>query len=191
VIRLYILPIDHQGIYRGPMHLKWRFNPAGLDVQWGMIDYGHIDITLVLCPNISLADHTTLTGYADVLPFPENLDQPVADQAFKDSLEVLHIPTDWATPSTTYRQLLRCLGGLFIFGQRYSHIAHGPLFGNGVTLDTNFKSLSAAQQSAFNATALGMGAPSEVSGNPKLRTLAKMVGDLWGAKKFIMCGVEF
>ena len=130
--------------------------------------------------------------------FPDNLDVAITDRATIDTFfESINLPTNWLTPSTTYRELLRYTAGMFQFNQRYAGIAAAEIgetrsvFDGGRTLESNWNNLSAQEKAWFNA-AIKSFVPSapDVTGNPKLRTLAKQAGDLWGAAPFIFGGVE-
>lgn len=195
--KFYLVPVEVIDGIRAPRYFWWRLNPSGIQGRWSAMDYGFLPTMLVLAHNISQADHDGLILNADVYSFPDNLDQPVTDPGIDTFLETLNIPTDWLTPSTTYRELLRQLAGMFVFNQRYHGIAAAAtgeqhsIFDNGRTLDDNWNSLSAAEKQWFNDTVHSFGFPQNVVGNPKLRTLTKQAGDLWGAQPFYMGGVAF
>lgn len=197
--KIYLVPIEQitvtGGSERGPEYFKWRFdaNPPSINCHWSLMDYGFINVGLLVAHDITPTDHAALILHADVYAFPDNLDQPISDKATIDTFfEAVNIPTDWTTPSTTYRQLLRQMAGLFQFNQRYSGLSGGQsVFGNGITLDSNYNTMSAQQQTWFVQTLQSFGWQSGVQGNPKLRALAKQAGDLWGNKSFIMGGFTF
>lgn len=194
-LKIYLIPIEQVGNFRGPEYFAWRFDGNGpsINCRWSMMDYGFINNALLVAHDILPADHAALILHADVYAFPDNLDQPISDKATIDVFfEAINLPTDWLTPSSTYRELLRKVAGMMQFNQRYSGISGGQsLFGNGVTLDTNWNSLTAQQKTWFNDTVHSFGFPQNVNGNPKLRSLAKQAGDLWGTTPFLMGGFEF
>lgn len=195
---IYFIPIQQIGNARGPQYFQWRFSATGIVCKWSLMDYGFINVGLLVTPDITPADDTALRTHADVYAFPNNLDVAITDKAALTAiLEPANIPTDWLTASTTYRQLLRYMAGMFQFNQRFSGIAANAdglphsIFDNGVTLDSNYNSLDANHKAWFVATLQSFGYNNGVQGNPKLRSLAKQAGDLWGAAPFIMGGFTF
>ena len=194
-MKIYLVPIEQVGSSRGPEYFTWRFDANGPSINcvWSLMDYGFVNNGLLVAHDILPADHDALILHSDVYVFPDNWDAAISDKTVIDALfEAINIPTDWTTPATTYRELLRTLAGMFQFNQRYGGLSNGQsVFGGGITLETNWNSLSAQQQSWFNQTIASFGYVYTVQGNPKLRTLAKQVGDLWGVQPFIMGGFEF
>lgn len=186
VIRYYLLPVDvYQGWARGPMYLKWRFNPDGLDVPWGCIDYGLID-TMVCAVDASTADHAYLVAQANVYQFPENLDVspgPAELSALEITLESTYIAADWLNPSETWRETLRTVTGMFLFMQRLTAITGNTPLDWGVGLNTQFQNLDQQYQDAiiqaFNDLSYD---DSVIRTNWTLRVLLKNAADQWGAK---------
>ena len=159
-----------------------------------MMDYGFLPYALLLAIDIAPADDTFLSAQADVYAWPLVLTPAISDRtAINTFFEAINIPTDWLTASNTYLEFLRQMAGLFQFNQRYGTIsgANQSLLGNGVTLETRWGQLSAQQQTWFNQTITSFGYIYTVSGNPKLRTLAKQAGDLWGSQPFYLGGIQF
>ena len=194
-LKVYFIPIEQNGNYRGPEYFVWRgdLNGPSIACRWSLMDYGFINVGLLVAHDISAADDAAVRIKPGVYAFPDNLDQPITDKAaLTVILEAANVPTDWLTASTTYRQLLRSMAGLFQFNQRYSGISNGQsIFGNGITLDSNYNNLSAQQKAWFVQTMESFGYLNGVQGNPKLRTLAKQAGDLWGSQPFYMGGFTF
>ncbi len=96
----------------------------GLNIgPYFMSDYGFVDAALIVAHNISQAGHDALVLNADVFAFPDDLDTKVTDPGIDQFFESLHIPTDWLTPATDYRELLRQTFGMFQFNQRYARMA--------------------------------------------------------------------
>src|SRR3990167_3588597 len=146
MLKIYLIPIEQVGSARGPEYFAWRFDSNGpsINCRWSLMDYGFIQYALLVAHDILITDHAALILNADVYAFPDNLDLSITDKAVMDVLfESINIPTDWITPATTYRQLLRNLAGLFQFNQRYGGISGGQsVFGGGVTLETNYNQMS-------------------------------------------------
>lgn len=194
MIKIFLIPIEQVGMYRGPEYFTWRFDANGpsINCRWSMMDYGFINVALLVAHDITPADYTSVISHPDVFAFPDNLDQPITDPNVSVFFESLNIPTNWMTPATTYRQLLRYTAGMFQFNQRYGGLSGGAsIFDGGRTLESNWNSLSVQEKSWFNQTLVSFGWLDGIQGNPKLRTIAKQAGDLWGAAPFYMGGLEF
>lgn len=190
--RFYLVPVDVQGAYRGPMYFKWRFNPVGIDCRWNMMDYGFVSSALVLAHDITQVDHDTLILNIDVYAFPDNLDQAVNDPTIDQFFEDINIPTDWLTPATSYRELLRQTAGMFQFNQRYGGISGGASIFDSATLSTRLRQMSDQEQEWFYQTVESFGYSRDlVNSNSQLRLLVKQAGNFWAGQTFIMGGVEF
>ena len=192
----YLVPIEQIGSARGPEYFCWRLNPIEepcIPSRWSMMDYGFLNNALVLAFGISQADNDALCLNANVYCFPDNIDTPASQNA-KSFMETINLPSDWTTPSTTNRELLRRLAGMLQFNQRYGGtVCPGQTFlgSGGITLDTKWNALTSQQQACFNNSLASFGFPSGVTGNPSLRTLIKRGGDLWDGVPFFMGGFEF
>jgi len=190
MLQFYLIPISSVGNYRGPLYFKWRFG-TGIDCRWSMMDYGFLPTALVLAHDITPADDAALVLNADVYAFPTDLDAPVSDPTIDAFFEGIHIPTDWLTPSTSYRELLRQVAGMFQFNQRYAGVSGGAsIFSDSTTLDTKLVELTAQERAWLDETSESMGYPKPI-GNPSLRALVKRAGSLWGSTEFIMGGATF
>jgi hypothetical protein len=199
VQKIYLVPLQVTGNLRHPKYFAVpRFGIGGIECDRANMDYGFFPYFLVFAKDITPADHAVLILNADVYVFPDNLDQPISDQNIDVFFEGINIPTDWLTPSTTYRELLRNTAGLFQVNQAYGAVAaaatgtQNSIFDNGRTLESNWNSLSAQEKGWFNAAMQQVmpGAPT-VIGNPKLRSLAKQAGSLWSNKPLYLGGFEF
>jgi len=193
--RFYLVPIETVGSARGPKYFAWRFDPdpPGLASAWSLMDYGFMPSGLIFCPDVIASDHTFLAAQSDVYDFPEVLNVTISDRTAMDAFfEAISIPTDWLTAGSTYLEFLRKMAGMFQFNQRYNGISGGhSIFENGRTLESNWNSLSAQEQSWFLQTSVSFGGPASIPGNPKLRSLTKQAGDLWGETPFLLGGVTF
>ena len=188
----YLLPIVvHDGKYRGPKYFEWRFG-SGIDCKWSMMDYGFVPSALVLAHDIIQVDHDAMVLNSDVFAFPENLDGPVNDPGIDAFFEDINIPTDWLTPATTYRELLRQTSGMFQFNQRYSGISNGGSIFDNANLDIRLRQMTAQEQTWFLETVESFGFDSAlVNTNSKLRQLVKQAGSYWEGQTFVMGGYEF
>lgn len=200
-MNLYLLPIEHSsdGLGRGPKYFAWRGDPdpPGLAYVWSMMDYGFVDAALLVAFDVTPVDHAMLIAHADVFAFPANLDNPVAAGEVNTFFEGINLPTDWLTPSTSYRELLRQVAGMMQFNQRYSGIyneRYGGLHSvfDTATLQTRLNQMTAQEQEIFLATVASFGFnPGQVPANARLRQLVKQAGDYWVGQIFILGGFEF
>jgi hypothetical protein len=184
VIRFYIIPIDVVGgNKRGPKYFKWQFGPDGIDCQRSMKDYGLIDAGLVAA-DVTQAQHEQLAAEMDVAAAPVDIDQYVSGIALPtvvNVLEALWIPAGWVTTGHTYRELLRMVGGLFMFAQRH-HGMHGEqLITSQADLDLRWNQITLARRERIVATADDLGYDySEVQNSWEVRRILKYLGDQWG-----------
>lgn len=189
---LYLIPIEsvvegvppYEQTYRGPSYLRWRKNPDGLSCLWSMMDYGFIPIALVVISDPSPEVQSALAAQPDVYKFPDNLDTPVDDPSIDAFFEGLYIPTDWLTPSTTYRQLVRQVAGMFQFNQAFSGLTGQSLFG-AYSLEDSVQTLTPELQEGLAQT-LNRFEMDPILGNPKLRSVIKRADEYWSSKVFYM-----
>lgn len=188
-VRFYIMPIQVVNeTYRGPKYLKWRFNPDGLDVPWSMKDYGLINACLVAA-DVSQAQHEQLAAEVDVAAPPVDIDQNISEIAIpqvQQVLEALRVPAQWITSGHVYRQLLRMIGGLFMFAQRH-HGMHGEqLIDSAAQLDLRWNQIPLARRQRIMETADNMGYDySEVTNQWTIRRILKHLGDQWAETPII------
>lgn len=196
MIHFYLLPIERnvEGTAYGPKYCRWRFDPdpPALIPNWSGMDYGFMSAYLIVA-DVTDTLHASIAANADVYSFPSNLDQAIpGNDTLQAFCEGINIPTNWVTASTTYRELMRCLAGIFQFAQRYYGIAGESLFSGTVTLSTRYRNLSAQRQAWFNATVESFGYPSSIiNQNSTFRQMLKLAGDAWGAAPFDLGGVLF
>jgi len=206
---MYLVPIeivfdpDSGAENRGPKYFVWDADlaPVGITANFSVMDYGFVPSGLLYSNNITQLEHDGLILNADVYAFPDNLDQPVADPTIDVFFEAIHIPTNWLTPSTTYRELLRQVAGMFLFSQRYSGIAAAhtnqphSLFDNA-TLDTRLRQMTTQEQAWFQETVdwfanhFNIAIP-PLNDNNRLRQMVRQAGDFWAGQPFFMGGAEF
>jgi hypothetical protein len=198
----YLLPIEHVTEWppgsgnptdaRGPMYFSWRFNEAGIDTKWSMMDYGFVDTALLYAPDISQADHDFLALQSDVYAFPVDLDTPVDGQEAGPIFEGFNLPTDWLTPATTNRELMRQTAGMMQFNQRYSGISGGGSIFDNADLSTRLRQMTAEEEEWFYLTSESFGIDrSLINRNSQLRLLIRQAGDIWAGQPFLLGGVEF
>ncbi len=188
-VRFYILPVQRVTVngsdYRGPMYLKWRMNPDGLDVLWSLKDYGSIDMGTIAV-EATATDHTTLAAQANVYQFPENLDVTMTQaqrSALESYLEAHAVPGDWIAPGDTFRSGLRTVTGMFLFMQRLTTKAHSNPLDWGITLNTQWQNLTIQQRGWITESFSSMGYDlSFVRASTQMRRIIKAASEQFGAK---------
>jgi hypothetical protein len=181
---LYLLPVvtDAKGA-RVPKYL------SALGLPSEMLDYGPQPIALAAA-DVSDADDATLTAAADVQRIPDALDAAIGAGALnvvQNALETRNLPADWVTAGTTYRILLRTVGGFFAFVQRFATVtgSNALLLGGAVNLNTTLAQLPAARRQALRDTATSLGLDiGGLGGATTLRAALKSIADQWGQRPF-------
>jgi hypothetical protein len=173
-----------------PKYFPSRFGGSVTVTTQSAMRYGFLPYALVYAEGLTPDGAGFLAAQSDVYVFPDDIDQPIADPRLGSFFESLSFPTDWLTPATTYRVFLRTLAGMFQFAQRYQGLSGGHALFEGYTLDTNYRSMPAQQATWFDATLASLGYPA-VNGNPKVRSLIKQIGDLWGQQPFFLGTLTF
>ena len=191
-VRLYIVPSEvydpgNGTVYYGPLYFKWRFSTGDLP-RISQVDYGFTDGFIVLA-ELTQAQHDWLIVQPGAFAFPDPVDldssiDPGDVDGLRAVFEGFNIPTDWLTPSNTYRELLRGTYGIFRFAQRYRYIAtqNGAptdtyLF-SSVNLDTKYREFSSEMQAWFSLTAASFGLdPGFIKPNNNIRQMLKAAGD--------------
>jgi hypothetical protein len=204
-VQFYILPIQIVTVVldpetgtpvtvnprRGPKYLKWLENPAGMDVIWSMKDYGH-ENTAIVAVNADPADHAILAAYPDVYQYPENLDvnlSPADITEISDFMEVNYIPSDWITPSDTFRSALKTTLGMFMSVQRYTGITGLAPTASGINMNDQLRNWPQEAQDAFTQVWTEFGGKlADLKSNWTARILLKNLADLWGTKPIIFGG---
>lgn len=141
-IRFYIVPIVNTGTGFNAVNLAAYITEAGGSIRQ-FINYGGEPFALVMA-DVTAGQNTTIAAHADAIVIPANIENNVsagALSAVQTALESINVPSDWVTTATTYRQILRLIGGLFNFAQRYYGLFELRLFRGGVTLSTQFNQL--------------------------------------------------
>ena len=187
--RLYIAPIIGDGGIVTPYRPKYM---DGTGFGWTIIDYGSAPICILCVKDITPAFHSTLSLNADIYSFPTDFDinltgQDVTD--ISDILEVLKVPAGWVNASLTFRQVLRSIGGIFFFSQRYYGNTGGlSIFDGGTTLNTQFDQLPSQKQTDIINAAESLGYNSSgLSGNLTIRNMLKDMSDAWGNREIQIC----
>jgi hypothetical protein len=181
-------------VNRGPKYLLWRFNEAGVDVRWSMMDYGLMP-TALLWADVTPAQQIQAEGLPDVITIPENIDQAIgtanALSQVQAALESLHIPSGWITVGHTYREVMRKVAGLFLFAQRYHGRHAAKLIEAGYGLNSLISDLPANVRASLNDTAQSLGYDTDpIAGSWTVRQALKYLADQWGDAPLLIGGIE-
>jgi hypothetical protein len=179
----------------GPKYLPRRFpNPdmlAGLEGLEGRnMRYGDELVGLVAL-DVTPAQHTILTGPADVTAIPLNLDNQLGANVatVQTNLETLKIPAENLQASFTFRQVVRAVAFIFEVVQILRGKGLGLLFGPGVTLATTLGALPQAVRDGLQEAAISKGVDySGLTGASTLRQALRTVAN--NAVPFTFLGVE-
>lgn len=186
-IRYMLMPMEEISGGRGPKYLLWRNNPTGLDVPWGMFDFGLLPTGLVAC-DVTNAQFNTLTGNSDVTGVPANIDNQIgagALSAVRANLESLRIPGNWIQSTNTYREVLRFVSGLFQFAQRLHGLHQRILIPDTLNLDNTWGDIPQGWQDDLRDTADSFNYDySQVNASTPIRAILKSLGDQWGNTPF-------
>jgi len=168
------------------------FGDGTITAQWTMMDYGFVDTALLYSGDISPADQAFLEAQADVYSFPADLDTPVNKAEAEPLFEAVNIPTDWLTPSTSNRELMRQTAGMMQFNQRYGGISGGGSIFDDADLSTRLRQMTAEEEEWFYLTAESFGIDRNlINRNSQLRQLVKSAGDIWAGQTFYLGDSEF
>lgn len=140
---------------------------ADLGVSYSAMDYG-LEDTFLVGVNVTGAQHTTLAANLDVIAIPLALDDQIGLTALstvKNRLESLNVPSDWVQQTHTYRDVIRIVGKLFQFMQRFHARQVRRFFESGITLDTRVNQLTAPQRNALTDAASSLNLDTSVVTN--------------------------
>lgn len=123
-IRFYLVPavqcyIRNQWIDNSSCPKYFTGNPPLIKSHYNAYEFELMSLWLVT-DNLTKTDHDALEAIDDVLVFPENIDQNIAGNVshIKTKLEAKNLPGYWISGASTYRDVLRVLGGLAQFTQK-------------------------------------------------------------------------
>ena len=180
--------MENGTLYRGPKYLEWRMNPDGISVPWSWVDYGLLP-TGLLVADVDTDQHRKLAGYKDVIVVPEKIDDRISATALPTvsaALEAIHVPMDWATKSSTYRDVIRRMAHLFQFAQRHHGDTGRKIIDGDVSLDATIALLPANERVALSETADALGyETADIRDSWSMRQTLKYFGEQWGADPVI------
>lgn len=173
--RFYIVPkVDNGAGGFDPKYI------VEMGLQSGAIDYG-LEDTFLIGAEVTTEQHQELASQLDAIAIPANLDSNIGLTALstvKDKLEGLHVPADWVTTNHTYRQVLRLVGKLFLYMQRFHGRELRKFFESGITLGTRVNQLTQAQRNAMTDAAESLGLSiAGITNTMTLRQALKILAD--------------
>jgi hypothetical protein len=183
--RIYIVPRIGSGVITDPYRPAY-FGSQGLDMPWAAMDYGGAAVFIVGADTDDAQD-ATLTGQADVIGLPADLDTTIGTVARRNAvrafLEARDIPGNWVQTATTYRTILRTVAGLFQFAQRLRGRTKRQLFRGGFTLATQWQNVPADVRADVLDAAQSFGYDtSGVTNTTTMRAILQALGNAWGAQ---------
>lgn len=200
--RLYTVPMITSGSRRCIKYFATACGPASAELIGAIANSTHYGASpwALVAADLTGAQHTFLSGQSDVRAAPVNLDNAIGAGALStvvDYLEAADIPAGWVTAGTTWRALVRNLGGLFQFAQRYAAVASAAGVGTtlippGANLNTEWQDIPQARQDAIIAAAASLGYSGDgITATTTARQILKTLADQWGAKPFQLGGMNF
>jgi hypothetical protein len=195
-IRLYVLPMERNAEMnsRGPKYLAWSRDPDPSDnvgeTAWSIMSYGLHDWGLAAV-EADATVHTALAAKADVQQIPADLDNNVG-AANRDTvrafLESVALPGQWVQNGTTWREVVRTVCGMMLFGQRYDGIRQtanpgAAAFGDQIAgnLSVQWGTIPQGIRDAVLETGESFGYDmSFIVGTTLVRAILKSLADLWG-----------
>jgi hypothetical protein len=166
MIRFYLVPVE-TGTRRGPKYFPYRGDPDapamiqlgddGNGIQWQARDYGN-EPSMLIAANTSNADDATLAALTDVTKFADNLDTQVGSNlaAMQSALETLKLPAQMVTSTTSHRQIIRGIMGVFAIAQCMQGKGFN-IFSGGITLSTTLSAIPTAARQALQDCATFQG----------------------------------
>jgi len=146
-IRVYLLPTEvvvhpRYGQERRPRHIP-------VDVDRALIDSVHPNACLCAA-DVTVAQHDAIALNADVLAFPENLDDPAPVNTIK-LLNVHGLPSHWFLVTMTARDVVASIAGMFCVLGRYRGREDENLI-EGVNLDERRDALTDKKRTGLDTT---------------------------------------
>jgi hypothetical protein len=150
------------------------------------------DVGIILA-DVTPAQHTLLSGQADVLAVPP-LDNAIPNDTVRDMirnfLENQNLPALWVNTGMTYRTVLRVTLGVFQFHDRFVSSLQRRLWDGSINLNTTIGSLSQPirdlLQNVANSFNLDM---SGISGSTTIREMLRSIGQQFATRTFTISGV--
>lgn len=180
---LYVMPITTTTLKGAPARFPKYKDSHMLGFDWSMFDYGDEPWCLVGIQDISPAARAALEAEADVFPIPDNLDQSMGTTQVRNQvrtrLEQADIPGQWVQTTTTWREVVRFVGAVCQYAQRYQGMVGGLWFPGNVNLNSTYGSQPQAVQDGMLAAASsfpGMSTGAFQAGND-MRTVVQSIGD--------------
>jgi hypothetical protein len=187
-IRAYIVPYTREFMpapddqTKGVWEMRAKYIQDMVGLKPTIRGYGAEGVALVVV-DVSTLDHGIISGNADVLSFPENLDtspNTANRNAAITALEARNIPAGWINAGITWRQILRAVAKIIRITKELDGGANfiGRLFDNGRTFSTQFQDLPIGVRQRMIAYATEKGwDTSGLSSTSTLRQILKFLAD--------------
>lgn len=162
-VRFYLLPLIGDGVsvksaLRPKYAADWAIDHPGVGLRSEWKEFAR-EGTYLVAADVTVAQNTEISGNADVITIPANLDSQIgaALATVQSKLDALNIPSDWVQSTNTYRDVLRVVIKVFRLINRFNAQQKVNFFASGVTLNTQINQLNAAQRNALTQAAQSFG----------------------------------
>ena len=193
--RVVIAPTEEVGGSTKPKYFAGRLTPAVPELA-GVVStaifYGRAPWCIVGA-DLSAAQVTFLQAQSDVRVIPANLDSTVTGgqvATVRAYLRAAAIPSLFVQGNSTWRAVLRVVGGLFLFAGRYAALTGGQtLLPQGADLDAAWSTVPQQRRDSVLATAASFTPPydlSSVTDSTPIEDVLKLLGDQWGNQPLIL-----
>lgn len=154
------------------------YRPEHFDgLRYQCIDYGDEPYFLV-ASDVTNAQHTTLTSFADIAAFPQNLDLEVGGNlsTVQTELENRNLPGTWVNANHTFRQILFGVWAVMtLAGVLYAR-SLAKIFESGITLSTTMAELTQTQRNRLEDAAIALDLDySSVTGSTTVRQVLRIL----------------
>jgi hypothetical protein len=148
-------------------------------------------LTWVEVPESDALVHTALAAKADVQAIPANLDNTIASNQVRNTvrsfLESIGLPGNWVQTGTPWREIVRTICGMMIFGQRYDGSGLDSVsFGTRITgnLAIQWQAVPVGVQQAAVGAGMSLGYDMTwITPTMIVRNVLKTIAGLWGEQQ--------
>jgi hypothetical protein len=162
MILFYLVPTELSATGgANPKYFAYRGDPnppALVSVLFASRYYGSLP-TMLIAADVTVAEDALLVAQPDITPLGSNLDVQLGANlaSVQNALEALSIPGSLLTATTTYRQVVRGLIGIFDVASCMKGDFGIDIFTANVTLATPLSALSANARQALSQCAAQLG----------------------------------
>lgn len=183
-VRIYVGPMETVMVGNVQVRRLATFPTVVPDLGGGgSIDYGMIDVALVLA-DVTDPQHTAIVANAAITAFPANLNSTVGTgqmATVRQKLEDVRLPGMWVTSETTYREIARAVAGVMQFGQRHQALHGEDLIPDSASLSLRWDELPQARRTRILATFADLHFDSSwITNSMRVRRILLTLIELWG-----------